>query len=436
MNELAQKLSQYLLKDDPEIERRIACGIEENRKGTGTISLVGPDGKPVTGAKVTLRQLGHEFHFGCNAFMLDQFPEAEKNAQYEETFANLFNLAVIPFYWSDLEPEDGAPRFDKGSRPIYRSPPPDQVLEFCDRTGITPKGHPLLWHQFRPEWLSLDEREMRRRIRRRFREIAERYADRIGIWDVCNEAQTMSVDTPRCHMPANHVELAFELAAEFFPDCVKTYNDDRMWYHYSRSYSPVYLLVKALLEQGHKVNALGLQCHMFQGQLQFANLFLNPSCLFNCLDLYAKLGLPINFSEVSIISRRDLGDGDTFQKLVSERLYRLWFSHAAVNGIVWWNMVDGTAAYAPLGSEQGENSLRAGPVEYDFTPKPAYTALHELVKRTWHTETTLDYTPAATNRFRGFYGDYEATVQTDAGTSQHRLKLSKNALNTITLKLG
>ncbi len=436
MNDLAKKLSQYLLKDDPAIEARIERGIEENRKGDGTIALVGPDGKPVTGAKITLRQLGHEFHFGCNAFMLGEFPEAEQNAQYEETFKELFNLAVIPFYWSDLEPTEGELRFTKDSRPIYRRPPPDRVLEYCEKNGIVPKGHPLLWHLFRPDWLGTDEREMRRKIRRRFRQISERYADRIGIWDVCNEAQTLKANLPQHHMPANHVEFAFELAAEFFPDCTKTYNDDRMWFHYSRTYTPVYLLMRYLLERGYKVDALGLQCHMFQGQWQFANLYLNPTCLFDCLDLYGKLGVPVNFSEVSIISRRDLGDGDTFQKLMTEKLYRIWFSHAAVNGIVWWNMVDGTAAYAPLGSEQGENSLRAGLVNYDFTPKAAYTALHSLVRKEWQTATSIDYKAGVPNQFRGFYGDYEATVQTDAGTTTHRLKLSKRALNTFTIHLG
>ncbi|OGV75366.1 MAG: hypothetical protein A3K19_08930 [Lentisphaerae bacterium RIFOXYB12_FULL_65_16] len=436
MNDLAKNIARNLLTDDPEIEGRISRGIEEHRKGSGTIKVVGPDGNPVEGAKVTLRQVRHEFHFGCNAFMIGQFPEAEQNARYEEVFSDLFNLAVVPFYWSDLEPGDGALRFDTNSPPIYRRPPPDLVLEFCDRNGITPKGHPLLWHQFRPNWLSLDELEMQRRIRRRFREIAERYADRIKIWDVCNEAQTMTVGTPKCHMPDNHVELAFELAAEYFPDCIRTYNDDRMWYIYSKTYSPVYLLVKSLLERAYKVNALGLQYHMFQSALKDADKFMTPSRLFDGLDLYGKLNIPINFSEVSIISRRDLGDGDTFQKLVTEKLYRLWFSHAAVNGIIWWNMVDGTAAYAPLGSEQGENSLRAGLVNYDFTPKPAYTALHDLVTREWRTHARLDYTAGAGNTFRGFYGDYAVTVETDAGTSQHRLKLSKNALNTFTLHLG
>lgn len=435
MNETALALARDLMADDQEVECRIQSGIENNRKGFGEIVLIDAEGKPVSAATVKLHLTNHEFHFGCNAFMIEQFPEAEQNSGYEKVFSELFNLAVVPFYWSDLEPEDGKLRFDKNSPSIYRRPPPDLVLEFCARNGITPKGHPLLWHNFRPAWLGHDPLEMRQRIRRHFSEISERYASRIKIWDVCNEAQTMSIDRLDREMPEQHVELAFELAAQYFPDCIRTYNDDNMWFRYSKTYTPVYLLVKSLLERGYQVNALGLQYHMFQHLLSEAWRFMNPRCLLHCLDLYGSLGLPVNFSEVSIISRRDLGDGDAFQKLVTEKLYRLWFSHAAVNGIIWWNMVDGTAAYAPLGSEEGENSLRAGLVNYDLTPKPAYTSLHDLIKREWQTDTALAYLDGKVNRFRGFYGDYDVTIETDAGTFKRRLKLSKDTLNQFKLEL-
>lgn len=429
MNELARSLAQHILKDDPEIEQRIQGGIENNRTGFGEIALVDVAGKPVKAASVTLELVRHEFQFGCNAFMLEQFPNKEQNAQYEAMFRDIFNLAVIPFYWSDLEPIDGKPRFAKDTPAVYRRPQPDLVLEFCGRNNIIPKGHPLLWHLFRPEWLSHDAIDMQRRIERRFREIAQRYLDRIRIWDVCNEAQTMAIGRPSADMPEEHVELAFKLAEKYFPGCTRTYNDDRMWFFFSKTYSPVYLLVKSLLDRGFAVNALGLQYHMFQNLLQYSHQFMNPSYLFRILDQYGKLGLPINFSEVSIISRRDLGDGDAFQKIVAEKLYRLWFSHHAVNGIIWWNMVDGTAAYAPLGSEEGENSMRAGIVNFDMTPKPAYTAIRELIKKEWHTKTSLDYVDGAVNKFRGFYGDYTVSIDTKSGVHTTSLSLTKGGLN-------
>ncbi|WPJ95058.1 endo-1,4-beta-xylanase [Coraliomargarita algicola] len=434
--EKAQSMLKHLLVDDPEIEHRIETGIEQHRKGWGEIKLVDKEGEPVEHASVSMRQMKHEFHFGCNAFLLDQLPEAEKNAQYRELFSDVFNLAVVPFYWADLEPEEGKMRFDKNSPFIYRRPPPDLVLDFCEEKGITPKAHPLLWHNFRPEWLGCEEMEMRRHIRRRFQAISERYAHRINIWDVCNEVQTLTLNQKRAHMPENHLEYAFELAAKFFPNGIKTYNDDRIWYRYSRSYSPVYLLVKSLIEQGYKVDALGLQLHMFTNVLYNAFRFLNQKNLLDSFDLYGRLGVPLNISEISLISSKDLGDGDAFQEILTDKLYRLWFSHAAMNGIVWWNMVDNTAAYAPLGDETaGENVGRAGLVNYDMTPKPAYKVLKRLIQEEWQTNPSFEYTEGAANKFRGFYGDYEVTVKTAQGTSIHKIKHSRNNLNVFMLKL-
>lgn len=160
---------------------------------------------------------------------------------------------------------------------------------------------------------------------------------------------------------------------------------------------------------------------------------MNARIIFGCLDQYAKLNLPINFSEVSILSRRDLGDGDRFQELAVERLYRLWFSHPATEAIVWWNLVDGTAAYAPLGSEEGENRLRAGLVGYDFAPKPAFRTLERLIRTEWRTETGFDYADGGDNRFHGFYGDYAVEVRYDGGSFTRRITLSKDGVREFTL---
>jgi GH35 family endo-1,4-beta-xylanase len=430
MNEFAEKLLKDFVFDD-EINERIDLGIEQNRKGFGNIIL----DESIKNARVKLHMKKHEFQFGCNAFMLNQFPSEEQNAQYEEVFSDIFNLAVVPFYWSDLEPVGGKLRFEHGSEPIYRRPPPDDVIDFCSRKNITPKGHPLLWHIFRPDWLSHDQDEMRDSIEKRFKEIADKYSDKIKIWDVCNEAQTWIAWDAAQDLPDNHVEFVFDLAAKYFGNCTKTYNDDRMWFQFTKTYSPVYLLVKSLLERNYKVDALGLQYHMFDWTLRDVDKFMNPKILFACLDQYAKLGLPINFSEVSIISRRSLGDGDEFQRYVAEKLYKLWFSHEAVNGVTWWNMVDGTAAYAPIGTEEGENCLRAGLVNYDFSPKPAYKALHKLIKEDWWTNTSVDYVAGSDNGFCGFYGDYEVEIETNSGTYTKELKLSKGSINDFKFEL-
>ena len=429
--EEAERLSRYILAEDSEIEFRIRSGTEMYRKGFGHFVLKDAEGGEVAGATIRLKQKTHEYKFGCNAFMIDSFPEKEQNERYEKVFGSLFNLAVVPFYWSDLEPEQGKTRFTKESPFLYRRPAPDRVLEFCEKYGIMPKGHPLCWHNFWPGWVPNNTKDVMRLLEKRFEEISERYRDKIPVWDAVNEAQTLH---PSCRknappLPPDYVEQVFHLADRFFPDNRKLYNDDSTWWNFQGDYTPVYLLVRHLLERGCKVGGLGLQYHMF-GNMTGDNCIgvnrpLNPRCILQCLDQYQKLGIPVNFSEVSVISRRDLGDGDRFQELVAEKLYRLWFSHPATEAIVWWNMVDGTAAYAPLGSEEGENSLRAGLVNYDFTPKPAFRALERLIKREWHTETVLEYRAGADNRFHGFYGKYDAEIETEHGRECREFDLSR-----------
>ena len=278
-----------------------------------------------------------------------------------------------------------------------------------------------------------------RKLDRRMAQIAERYGDKIFLWDCVNEAQTRLPHmwpTGKGVYPDDHVHRVFRMADRYFPNATLLYNDDRRWWDFNGDYTPVYLLIRSLQEHGCRVGGLGLQFHMFDNFLHGEHEnFLNPRILFLCLDLYAKLGIPVNFSEVSIVSRRDLGDGDAFQELVTEKLYRLWFSHPAVNAVTWWNLVDGTAAYAPLGSEDGENSLRAGLVNYDFSPKPAFKVLEHLIKHEWHTETELDYEDGALNQFHGFYGMYEAEISTDSGTFSRTLELGRKNCNIFPLNL-
>lgn len=122
-------------------------------------------GHPAKVDSVNLKK--HEFLFGMRAFLAEGFhhiekdPElaAQKNKKFEELFANLFNFATVPFYWASYEPEAGFYRFtrENNTPDIYRRPPPDVVLEMCERNGITPKGHCLSWHiasaaASRPEW--------------------------------------------------------------------------------------------------------------------------------------------------------------------------------------------------------------------------------------------------------------------------------------------
>lgn len=106
-----KNVMRYFEKYRGYMEDRVRDGIEQNRKGYGSVTVTDASGAPVQGARVKLRQKRHEFSFGANLFMLEELESEEKNARYKEYFKDLFNLATLPFYWNGLEPKQGKPRF-------------------------------------------------------------------------------------------------------------------------------------------------------------------------------------------------------------------------------------------------------------------------------------------------------------------------------------
>ena len=213
-------LLQFFDKYAAEVAEKTNEGIEKHRKGDFTITLNGKKEK-----QIKLTQKTHDFKFGCNAFMLASFETPEKEQLYKEKFAKVFNLAVVPFYWSDLEPEEGKLRFHKDSENIYRRPAPDIVLEFCREYGIEPKGHCLLWNDFLPQWLAnYSEEEKKQKIEKRFREIAAEYADKIPAFDVINESasnQWFGVEK----LFDGYDEFALDMGAKYFPNNEKIINE-------------------------------------------------------------------------------------------------------------------------------------------------------------------------------------------------------------------
>ena len=92
------------------MQDKINHGIEMNRKGYAEIVLKDKEGNMVSDATIKLVQKNHEFKFGANLFMLDEMETAEKNELYKKYFADVFNMATLPFYWDATEPERGKTR--------------------------------------------------------------------------------------------------------------------------------------------------------------------------------------------------------------------------------------------------------------------------------------------------------------------------------------
>jgi GH35 family endo-1,4-beta-xylanase len=417
--------------NDPEIAVRIQAGIEHNRKGAGIISVVDAAGKPVAGAGVEIAQTSHEFLFGCNAFVLGQLKTPEENRRYEAAFLRLFNFATVPFYWEGIEPTRGELRYQEGARDIWRRPPPDRFIPWAAQHGVTLKGHPLLWHGYNPSWLPRDADALRELYRKRFREIASRYGDKISIFDVVNESQVCARAYPLYSPDRAYVGWAFAEVAPLFPKtCTLLINEVTEYNFQPAAANPYLEQVKSLLAQGARVQGVGLQFHYFRRPaldafLKGANN--DPGKLLDLYDAFGKLGLPLYITEITIPSAGS--DGAELQAEVVRNYYRLWFSAPTMAGITWWNLGDGTAV-------KGENEARGGLIDGDFQPKAAYRALDALVNREWKTSVDRATDPQGRVSFRGFYGKYRVRVKRDGRVQTFDVDHRRSGENSYRLTLA
>ena len=172
-----KKVRKLWLQDATEqkgfLDTVVKDNIEKYRKGDCKFRFTDENGNILANKKVKINQISHDFKYGANILMLDEFENDELNKKYREQFKKHFNLATVPFYWDALEPEEGKVRFDKNSPKIYRRPAPDLCLEYCNENGIDAKLHCLVYDKFIPKWLPRDNMEkMEELYEKRIKEIA------------------------------------------------------------------------------------------------------------------------------------------------------------------------------------------------------------------------------------------------------------------------
>lgn len=423
------------------LDKMVEENIKRNRMTETRLEIYDKDGNEVTDADIHIELKNHEFKFGCNAFLAGDFKSDEKNAEYERIFTEVFNQAVIPFYWKEDEPIRGEWRFDKASPYIYRRPPADYMLEFCEKTGCQPKGHNLIWSSMGglPKWLVAenDKRQAGIDIEKRFRILSERYAEKIPVWDVTNEFAGANFCDE--FLPDDTLIRAWQLANELFHNNHLIINDYQCLFndHYKGKMSALYQQVKRIEENGLRVDGVGMQCHLFHNENELLTdepQKITAEYMIKMINTYSTLGKDIHLSEITIPSYDGRDEYLELQNIITENMYKLWFSMENVKSIVWWNLVDNTAIKASPNAPFDENYFGGGLLKGDFTKKPAYYTVENLIKKEWHTSVDTKTNQKGYASFCGFNGDYEITIKKGADETKKKIKVSKeNPLITIKL---
>lgn len=302
-----------------------------------------------------LRDLATPRGFRMGYASLKDFYYRPDGKLYADTAAQEFNFVSSEnsLKWSFVNPLPGR----------YRWASADNLVTFARTKGMEVHGHTLVWHRQLPDWIKnsdLDSREthMREYIDR----VLDRYADRIPIWDVVNEAfeddGTYRNSTWFQAMGPDYIDIAFRQARQSAPNARLLYNDyDVSWD--GPKFDSMYSMLQSLKDNGTPITGVGFQMHVFASFDQYDEVIAN-------FQKVADLDLDIYITELDV----SITDGATEaqQAEVYKRIMDICLDQARCKGFQIWGFTDMYSwrrEYNPLILDEA------------YQPKPAYWALQQ-----------------------------------------------------------
>lgn len=433
---LRKSLSQIIEISSREILAGADERIEKYRKGTGHLTVVTKAGKPVVNAKVKIEQTQHEFLFGMNRSYVMQRIVASKMygtpipkfwfkkyhfddqliEKYMQSFFEFANYTSLPVAWPVYESSEG-----KIEYAVY-----DREIEYLHENGMKILAHSLVWNNNTPKWVPNNCKEITRAVERRVGDFISYYQGKFDFFLIFNEpAQPFRPKVRKDKMTkcfrelgsVGFVSMPFVVSRKIDPRAKLMINEIAVVKN--RGFPD---LLKRLRDaEGRSLfDVIGIQSHMHSEIWPVA--FLWEIC-----EEYASFKLPIHFTEVTVLSGTPISGksygmkttpgGERQQAKHVVDLYTTLFSYPSVEAIQWWNLTDlGAWKRAP-----------AGLLRKDMTPKPAYKALVDLIKRKWWTRVETKSSRQGECEFKGFFGDYNVTVTPGSGSVKtFQINLSKD----------
>jgi GH35 family endo-1,4-beta-xylanase len=413
----------------PTVEELLATAaarIQQHRKGDAVVCVRDHRGRPAAGLRVFVQQQGHEFRFGGMIPSLAVPPDIAPppGSDYWPRFAEIFNDAQVYYSW-----EPGDPRAQEAFHAKL-----DKLLDWCEKNRLSVFAAPLIYAQIVGGWTGETPQRVERLVRECIHRELGRYRGRIQTWEIINETVPGMLERNSlgewiaARTPREAMRLCLEWAREADPRARLLVNDFDLagWF-----YDP---LLKAMIEEKAPLDVIGIQSHMWRGDWPLEQVW-------GTAERFARYGKPVFFTELTINSgeqkprpedveprdwaTRTTPEGEARQADYAEKVYRLLFSHPAVEGITWWDFSD-------LGAWGAPNGL----LRKDMSPKPAFERLLKLIKREWWTRAEGVTDENGVFKLRGFYGEYTATAVPKSGELvSRRFTLQRERKNEWTLRL-
>lgn len=360
--------------------------IEKIRKADLRISVRTPEGQPVSGAQVVVRQIRHSFGIGTCVVADRILQDDERDQKYREVLQQNFNKVVFEndMKWKSME-----------TRPEIKTAT-TRAMNWLQDTGFTIRGHNVIWPAERflpPSVVALmkedNKPELTRVTKERVFNVMNTFKGQISEWDVVNE-------------PVKNNDLLTMLGKDVMMDWFK-------WAHEADPHAKLYLNdytmlsggavnqglsdafyenIRFLKEKGAPIHGIGEQAH-------FGWRLVAPQRVLEILDRFSEFGLPIQITEFDVSVTNEALQADYTRDFLTAV-----FSHPSVNGVVVWGFWAGQH-WKPSAAMWDRN----------WNIKPNGRVWQDLWFKKWFTEKLEGVTDSSGDFVgRGFLGTYEISV--------------------------
>jgi len=211
-----------------------------------------------------------------------------------------------------------------------------------------------------------------------------------------------------------------------------------------RTEDPYYLLIRDNLQNGVSIDKIVMQNQLYTGvgahtleeyerDIRNGVPVNDPENIFRGLDVMASLGLPLEIGEVTVPTFGETEEDEQLQADMLRLWYSIWFSHPAVESVLYWNTPEGYAH--SFNDNWVENRVCGGLFHHDLTPKKSALMLKKLFDEEWHTEGEYVTDTDGILEFRGFFGKYDIAAVTDGKQDSRRISFQEHNTAPVSLVL-